>query len=56
MRFAHCLSVRGFVRYPVREALAFSALKRKRRTLLIGDLAGVPLEIPFREITMQMGF
>jgi hypothetical protein len=41
---------------PVRETLAFDALGNERRTCSILDLAGVPREIPFREIARQMRF
>jgi hypothetical protein len=53
---AFCLSVRGFVSLPVRETLALDALKSNCRTFPVRHLAGVPLEIPFREIARQMGF
>jgi|SRR5579862_3899702 len=55
-RFAFCLIVRGSVRYPVREALALDALEGFCRTFPVCGLASVPLEIPFREIAMQMSF
>ena len=47
----------GSVSWPVREALAFDALDRKRRTFAIVNAesrAGVVTEIEFREIAMQM--
>ena len=54
--FAFCLSVRGFVSRPVRETLALNAFERERSTFPILDLAGVPFEIPFDQIAVQMGF
>jgi hypothetical protein len=53
---AFCLSVRGFVRYAIRETLTLDTLEDLRRTFSVADLAGVPLEIPFREVARQMGF
>src|SRR6202022_4523640 len=55
-RLAFCLSVRGFVSRPVRETLALDTFEGSCRTFPICHLAGVPLEIPFREIARQMGF
>ena len=54
--FAFCLSVRGFVSLPVRETFALDTLKSNCRTFPVADIAGVPFEIPFREIARQMGF
>ena len=48
--------MRGFVRWPVRETLALDTLEGSCRTFPVCHLAGVPLEIPFREIARQMGF
>jgi hypothetical protein len=48
--------VRGFVSLPVRETLALNTLKSNCRTFPIRHLAGVPFEIPFREVARQMGF
>ena len=48
--------MRGFVRPTVRETLALNTLERNCRTFPIAHLAGVPFEIPFREIARQMGF
>jgi hypothetical protein len=53
---AFCLIVRGLVSRPVRETLSFDALGNERRTFPVLDLAGVPFEIPFRQIARQMGF
>jgi hypothetical protein len=53
---AFCLGVRGFVSLPVRETFALNAFKSNCRTFPICHLAGVPFEIPFREIARQMGF
>jgi hypothetical protein len=51
-----CLSVRGFTRYAIRETFALDTLKRNCRTFPVRHLAGVPFEIPFREIARQMSF
>jgi hypothetical protein len=48
--------VTGFVNWPVRETLALDTLEGSCRTFPICHFAGVPLEIPFREVARQMGF
>ena len=42
------------MRYPVRETFALNALEGCRRTFPVLHLAGVPFEIPFGQIAMQM--
>jgi hypothetical protein len=53
---AFCLSVCGFVSRPVRETLALDSPEGSCRTFPVCHLAGVPFEIPFRQIPRQMGF
>ena len=48
--------MRGFVSRPVRETLALDTFEGFRRTFPVCHLAGVPFEIPFREVARQMGF
>jgi len=40
----------------IRETPALSTFEGERSTFAIGNIAGVPLEIPFREVARQMGF
>jgi hypothetical protein len=40
----------------IRETPALSTFEGERSTFAIGNIAGVPLEIPFRKIARQMGF
>lgn len=53
---AFCLGVRGFTNPPISKALSFDALGNERRAFIIASLAGVPFEIPLREVARQMGF
>jgi hypothetical protein len=53
---AFWLSVFGLVRLTVCETLAFCAFQRERRTFPVFDFASVPFEIPFNQVTGQMGF
>jgi hypothetical protein len=54
-RLAFCLSVRGLINRPVRETLALDALGNQRRTFPVFHLAGIPLEVPFHKVAVQMG-
>src|ERR1700730_11276404 len=53
---AFCLIVRGSVRSMIRETPALSTFEGERSTFAIGNIAGVPFEIPFREVARYMGF
>jgi hypothetical protein len=48
--------VRGFTRLTIRETLALCAFEGHRRTFPVCHFAGVPFEIPFREVAREMSF
>jgi hypothetical protein len=56
IRLACCFLLTGFVSRPVRETLALNALEGERSTFAIAVLARVELEVPFREVAMQVRF
>lgn len=47
---AFCRIVLASVSLSIREALTFRAFQRERRTFPVLDLAGVPFEMPFRQV------